>query len=470
MPPAPAAVANGELDRADDPGTYALRAMWRLALLSLPAVAIAPLLCEYAYRRGHSGRASLLFDFLTLVAGGAVVASVTTAIRKTAARGLTLVPPFALAAVLFSAIQWVAINPQPSPDFITYEKAATAMLTGGTPYPEYTYPPPFAQTLGYAERLLRPVAPSVFGPDAAWRIVFFGYAVLQLVLAGAVFVLLYSVMRTLGSSAAFAAAAVGAAMLVNVPLQATLAWNQANLLVLALALSALLVMDHSAPLAGLATTAGAMIKVYPAALVPLWWMSGRKKAAGWSVAWAALFVVAYQPIDNWIGFIRFWATQSATEYPRNSDATLLNLIGNGARLAGLGSGAQPPSWVRATFAVLVLSILCWGARRIWIRHHAASPLDAAQTRRAMVVSTAELLALALLISPRVWPHQFVYALPLTMVAAAVAPAERRALVALAALLVFGFPWSEVFPAPFVRQAGVALLLFTTAPHRAPARI
>jgi hypothetical protein len=87
----------------------------------------------------------------------------------------------------------------------------------------------------------------------------------------------------------------------------------------------------------------------------------------------------------------------------------------------------------------------------------------------MVVSTAELLALALLISPRVWPHQFVYALPLTMVAAVVASAERRLLVALAALLIFGFPWSEVFPAPFVRQVGVALLLFTTAPHRVPSR-
>ncbi len=463
--PAPAGVA-GRVDCADA-ATETLRQTWRGTLMLLPAVAIAPLLLEHLYQRSHAGRAPLLFDFLTLATGGAVIASAAFAVRKTGARGLALVPTLAFVAVLFSAVQWVAINTQPSPDFVTYEKAATALLMDGTPYPEYTYPPPFAQTLGYAERLLGFLVPETFGAGGGWRVVFYGYQVLQLALVGTLFVLLYVVMRSLGASAAFAGAAIGVAMLVNVPLQATLAWNQANLLVLALALTAL--FAERAALAGLATTAGAMIKVYPAALVPLWWIGDRKKSAAWSVAWAALFVVAFQPIDNWIGFVRFWASQSAVEFPRNSDATLLNLLGNGARLTGLASGGQPPAWVRMAFAALAAGIVVWGARRIWIRCRAASALDASAMRRAMIVSTAEILALALLVSPRVWPHQFVYALPLVAVAAAVVPSERRAMVALAAALIFGFPWSEVFPAPFIRQAGVVLLLVTTAPGRAVSR-
>ncbi|MDR1988980.1 MAG: DUF2029 domain-containing protein [Acidobacteriaceae bacterium] len=452
----------------DDESERALTMTWQATGMFLPLATIAPLALEFVYRRMYSEKPSLLFDLLDFFLSSAVVAGVAVAARKTRARAWALIPSLGCAAAVLSAIQWIAINQNPSYDFGVYRMASSALLSGASPFPDYTYPPLFAQTLGYVAYVLTHIAPAGFDIEHVWRLVFYLYQVVQIGLVGSIFLLLYRMARALGADTIYATAIVTLIMLVNTPLQATVGGNQANLYVLALSLVALALVDTSAPLAGLATTLGGMIKVYPSALIPLWWISGRRTVAIWGVFFAVVLILAYPPLNNWWEFVHFWTTQSVMSYPGTSDATLLGLIANGARIVGVAPEGRPPTWIRLVFMSVIVAILIWGARRVWRRQQGASDADAHSARVARAISTAEVLALTLLLSPRAWPHQFIYAMPLAIVAATIVPKERRVLVALAGCLIFAFPWSNVFLASCVRPIGIALLLFLTPPHLTPA--
>src|SRR5262249_48084647 len=86
--------------------------------------------------------------------------------------------------------------------------------------------------------------------------------------------------------------------------------------------------------------------------------------------------------------------------------------------------------------------------------------------RLLFTCTAEVLTLNLLISPLVWPHHFVFVMPLAVFAVATAGRQHPMLIGAFLFLTFMWPWSDVFILGYHRLAGVAIALAVTAPHAA----
>jgi hypothetical protein len=81
------------------------------------------------------------------------------------------------------------------------------------------------------------------------------------------------------------------------------------------------------------------------------------------------------------------------------------------------------------------------------------------------------LALALLVSPTVWEHHYVLALPLVLWAAAKRGRDRPWPVAIGAFLMLAVPTFDLFPLSYHRIVGLVLLLILTSPGKlaVPAR-
>ena len=85
----------------------------------------------------------------------------------------------------------------------------------------------------------------------------------------------------------------------------------------------------------------------------------------------------------------------------------------------------------------------------------------------LVGDTLDAIALGLLVSPVVWEHHYLLAMPLLIWAVSQVRAERLWLVGVSGFLIFALPTFDVFPLSYHRMAGLLLLLYLVAPLGAP---
>jgi hypothetical protein len=84
---------------------------------------------------------------------------------------------------------------------------------------------------------------------------------------------------------------------------------------------------------------------------------------------------------------------------------------------------------------------------------------------AFLAHGADALAFALLLSPSVWEHHYVMALPLALVACASRGGDRPGLLALGLFATLAMPTFDLYPLAYQRLAGLCLLLGLTGPGR-----
>lgn len=368
-------------------------------------------------------------------------------------------------------------------DYACYEQAAQAIVQGLNPYGDcYIYFPTPAQALAwlyqtgaYGATLM--LADGAAQVDQLWDLVFYLYEAMQFFQLMVAFALCYGLARRLGLEAQRAGVLVASLFLFNNPLLATLKHNQVNLWVLNLILLALLWLPRAPMLSGLAVALGGHIKLYPLILLAPWTLTRQWRAlVATGVGMVGLVLLQTNGGRDWQLWQAFLAF--ADSFPQGTffrDNSLHSLVYNTSGhlqwLAGDGSYHVNEGLVGRI--VLVIIGLC-GLAYLWRffqRERRAVDLSGradapTATQRPLIDlgHSMDAIALGLLISPVVWEHHYLLALPLVIWAlASQTKRERLWLVALSAFLIFVLPTFDIFPLSYHRLAGLLLLISTLPP-------
>lgn len=368
-------------------------------------------------------------------------------------------------------------------DYACYERAAQAIVHGLNPYGDcYIYFPTPAQALAWLYQAGADGAALALTDGAArvaqlWDLVFYLYEAAQFGQLIVAFALCYALARRLGLAAQRAGVLIACLFLFNNPLLATLKHNQVNLWVLNLILLALLWLPRSPLLSGLAVALGGHIKLYPLILLLPWTLTRHWRAlVATGVGMVGLVLIQTNGGRDWQLWQAFLAF--ADSFPQGSffrdnslHSLVYNTIGHLQWLAGDASYNVNDQLVGRI--VLVISGLC-GLAYLWrfvqrerrATNNAEPAHGSAAEQRSLIdlAHSMDAIALGLLISPVVWEHHYLLALPLVIWAlASQSKVERLWLVALSAFLIFVLPTFDIFPLSYHRLAGLLLLISTLPP-------
>lgn len=466
---------------AGDTGSIRLEAA-RLLASGVLAVAL-PLVLQalpFAWVRSTYGGQYQIFElfglcgFLFVAYNGAVDA------RRLRGRGaIELVPVLLFAAV---ALHWLFIISEYSwkaADFESYEVGAKALLAGASPYPgRYIYPPLLAQLLGWTVVAVSRLGASLgtaVSAESAWSLVFYFYQCAQYFAILLAYRLSQRFARRLGFSVLAASGLVATLFVLDNPLLRTVRHNQVNVFVLITVLGGILWLERRPWASGLLVAAGGHLKLLPFALALPWVLTRKWRAvvavAVGTIGIAALELLAGLPQDVWTAFLDYLPNAERGLALRNN--SLHSLLANVISAAGMVSPAETVEATAARLrdaaapAVLVVTLLVLAWFGVRIRSHL-------RERRSRLTSLSadaylsgalamEMVGVMLLLSPSVWEHHFVLAIPLTLWVTALRGKDRPLAVFVAAVLVFCVPTFDLFPLSYHRMTGLVMLLLLASP-------
>lgn len=355
-------------------------------------------------------------------------------------------------------------------DYEQYENAFRELILGKNPYRsgQYLYPPLFAQLMAFihfaGDRL---VGAEVISP---WVFVFYIYQCVQFFLGALAYKLTVRFASRIGFTDLYAVLLVTALFLFNFPLVRTLHLNQVNLLILDTTLVALLALGRFPSLGGAAITLGGLVKLYPFILgAPLLFMKKWRALLGLFASGALILLLSTrfgQDWSLWRQFVEFMlafpAERESSIWIRNT--SILSLLRNLSRFAGLPEAAVTPLYIAGALAVLA-----WIFLRLYQRERTCPTLPPGPAREAYrnFGNLIDFVSLSLLVTPSAWDHHFVLALPLALWAAALRRKDRPGWVAIATACIFVLPPFDVFPFSYLRMFGVIALLILASPSIQP---
>lgn len=367
-------------------------------------------------------------------------------------------------------------------DYACYERAAQAIVQGLNPYGDcYIYFPTSAQTLAWLYQGIRYGAGFVLADittktDQLWDLVFYLYEATQFFQVILAYALCYRLARRLGLEALRAGVLIAVLFLFNNPLLATLKHNQVNLWVLNLILFALLWLPRYPLLSGLCVALGGHIKLYPLILLLPWtltrqWRALLAAAAG-MIGLVLVQTQGGQDWHLWQAFLAFaGAFPKGTFFRDNSLHSLVyNTIGHLKWLLGDASYTVNEQLVGRLVLVAIGMLSILYLVRFFQRERRSAPLDQQgnnqreQRNLAAMGHMIDAIVLGLLISPVVWEHHYLLALPVVIWALANQDVTARlGLVGVSAFLIFVIPTFDIFPFSYHRLAGLLLLAATLPP-------
>ena len=249
-----------------------------------------------------------------------------------------------------------------------------------------------------------------------------------------------------------------------------------NLWVLDLILCAILLARSWPAVSGFAIALAAHIKLYPLVLLAPWGALKKRLVVVFAVTGflAIVFVQTGWGRDWrwWSQFLAFAPRFPAHTHFRNN--SVYCLVQNAFTAAGeaLGvDGAAVGIAARAAVFVITAAIIAWFVVRFVKRERILSRLEpnggvAGGPSRETVrffSHTVDALSLVMLISPTVWEHHYVFALPIIIWAYATRVNDRPWLVSLGSFLILALPTFDVFLLSHHRLVGLLILVFCTAP-------
>ena len=441
--------------------------------------ALAPLaLAEWAppfVGMSYSQR-SLPFELLGLTGGALWLFAAWRAWPR--ARG-GVAPLLEVAAPLLVALHFLVLTSEYAErrfDYDCYEYAGRALLAGQNPYEVgliYLYPPLTAKSMAGAFEVTS-AASTALGWSAArddvWERVFYLYQCAQLALAIAAYFLLRRFAREVGLDAVWTPVLVGALLVFDNPVFRTLRHGQVNLWILDLSLASVLFARRLPALSGAALALAGHVKLYPLLLALPMAIRRRWRALAWSAGFAALIALALAGWGRDFTLWREFADFARREFP--GEIALRNTSPHAIAWNATRFLTGAPRAVGTLATIAAAGFAAWYLARAWRRERALREACAGVETRAFATHAADALAFSLLVSPSVWEHHYVLALPLALVSVALRGRDRPGLVALGIFLAFGMPTFDLFPLSLHRLAGMGMLLALTPARRldaSPAR-
>jgi hypothetical protein len=418
------------------------------------------------------GRSFLPFELLGLTGGAALAAIAVFEARRRRPHGPR--EWIALAVPCLLALHFLTLTSEYAQrrfDYDCYEYAGRALLAGESPYRVgliYLYPPLTAQVFAQAHTAVA-AASAWLGAsadrDLVWDRVFYLYQCAQVLLVVAAYFLCLRYARTAGISGWWLPLLVGALVMFDNAVFRTLRHGQVNLWLLDLSLAGLLFARSRPAAAGAALAVAAHLKLYPLiALLPLL-VSGRWRAAALAVAGFGALVLVSAGFGRdawlWLEYLALLRQDFPGEiaFRNNSLHSLLYNL-DVLWLGGSGRGPLVSLGVRAGAALFG----AWFLVRLVRRERIRRAEDASAEARHFAGHVADALAFALLVSPSVWEHHYVMALPLAIHALATRGRERPVAVVACILAMLAMPTFDVFPLGHHRLAGMLGLLLLTPPR------
>ncbi len=481
----------------------------RIGLYALVAIAACLVPIWWASRRSSwvgatYGIETLRFELFGFLAAAALVlVAVAELRRRNALRGpwreaaVVLLP----LAVGLHFVTSISESTRKMWDYQVYEAAALQLRYGHNPYDpappylfgrprQYLYPPLTAQAFAKAYDAVA-TAPRVSGWGAAlerirttrdaetvfdqvfpvFDSVFYYYRCAQLLLVLLAYYLCYVFARRLRIPPLWVHALVAGLLLLNNPLFRTLRWNQVNLWLLDLGLIGILAARYWGPVAGFAIALAGHIKLYPLTLLAALVGARQWRAATWTLL--SLVLILFLQTDFfrdwtvWQQFFVFFRDFSWNVELSFRNNSVYSLTHNSLRLLAGVDPAQHAAAIRASSSALSLAAAVWLVRRFAVREttwRRGGEREALAGIR-LLGHGADALALGLLVSPSVWEHHYVLAMPLIIWVVALRGRDRPWAVGSAALLVLALPTFDVFPVSYHRIVGLVMLLVLADPRR-----
>ena len=369
-------------------------------------------------------------------------------------------------------------------DYQCYEIAAKAIIEGTNPYSNpdyiYTYPPLTAQVFSVLYQLvdrggslLYPVG--TYQQETVWAIVFYLYQCSQLMLIILTYFLCYRFARNTGFKSVPASVIITALLLFNNPLIRTLKHGQVNLWVLDLFLLAVLLLERYPLISGLAIALGGHIKLYPLILLLPWGVTKQWRAVvGALISFFSILLIQTawgRDWELWHQFLVFFSSGTLNsayqpDFFRNN--SLHSLIYNFAKITDLQTGFVKVVFLVATFAVATWFVVRFIKRE---KYYFALVKTADFQSRSRWENTFRLyghssdaMALGLLISPSVWEHHYILAMPIAIWAVATRGYDKPWLVGIGTFFMFCLPTFDIFPFSYHRIVGLLTLLYLTSPE------
>ncbi len=368
-------------------------------------------------------------------------------------------------------------------DYGVYEQAAKDVAAGKSPYhfEFFQYPPLMAQVMAGTARATENVAAGL-GLDAtrleSWDVVYYLYQCMQFILVVLLYWLGYLFARGLGLGKAAGAMVVCALLVFNTPLLDIVRWNQVDLWMVNTILAAVLVVQHRPYLSGIALALGGHIKLSPLIVLGPGALARRWRTVVGAVgAGGAIVLLQTNFGRSWHLWREFLINYGQFTLHRIDpiNASVYNLVHTLLHPIGAMSGMDQStlltavSWI--TGAVNV-ALLIWFAVRFFQRERAyqqiaqpgAAPSRNNRPLRARLYGHAmDAIALGLLVSPSVWVHHYILALPIVVWLIGTRGSNKPWLVGIAAALMLLLPATGVFPFNYHRVAGLVMALILTPP-------
>lgn len=387
----------------------------------------------------------------------------------------SVAPTLVLLLIGFHYLMYLAAHSNRSGDYICYEKAGAALLADQDPYSYaegYIYPPLPAQAFAVALNAAQAVSP-FSSAEAGPLLIFYVYQCVQLLLLLTAYALMVELVRRLQVPRLPASLLVGALFLCSTPLLRTVMYNQVNLWILDIMLSAGLYASSHPLVSGAAAALGAHAKLYPAILIFPWTVMRRFMVIAGFVGGGAL-ILALQAIlpgglGLWASFLRFFRAFPSHQLPR--DNSLHNVAASIERVALLLGIPQSTAAVLTTVALaaMTLGVVGWYLARSLERERSWRTAATVEGRvpaldaRRTIGHLCDAMGFMLLLSPVAWEHHFILAMPLAALAVVDHGDRRPWLVGGALLLVFAIPTYDVWPLSYNRLAGLLILLTVCTP-------
>ncbi|WP_017663353.1 glycosyltransferase 87 family protein [Baaleninema simplex] len=391
----------------------------------------------------------------------------------------TVLPFLTLLVFLFITTEFSQV----SRDYIAYQKAAEALIEGGALYADraqlYIYPPLLAQLLANGYRAIA-FFYDIFGAPQelpAWDAVFYIYQCLQYFAIAIAYFLSLKFVRDIGfRSRFFSKMLVTATFIINEPLYRTFHFNQINIWILNAFLMGIVLLQNRAIASGIAVALGVHLKIYPILLAVPWAIARTRTAilSGISTFFIVLFFQTHQAsnLSVWQDFLNYISrgVEKPTAYRNNSIYSLVyNSFKSLLRILGIPNETDWVFQAIDTFvAVLTFLIILEFCRRLIQREKQYKILRSNLNETSCAIyrnygHSLDAIALSLLISPSVWVHHYVIAVPLVLWAIVTQYKYRPQLPWLGTFLIIGLPTFDIFPLSYHRLLGTVLLLYITSP-------
>lgn len=364
-------------------------------------------------------------------------------------------------------------------DYIAFEKGAKAIFNGISPYIDtenpYVYPPLVGQVMAFLYQIvIRLPFFSIENNDRGWQIVFYLFQCSQVLLISFAYFLTYILARKIGLKSIPASLIVAGLFLFNNSVVRTFNFHQTNLWILNFVLIGILLQQSYPFISSFAVALGFHIKMYPFILILPWIAMRRWRLLfGTAIGLLSIAIIQTNMGRDWTilkYFLGYLADVSKPNPYRNN--SINSVVSNFFKIPNVLFGTSF-DLVPLIVTIITLVIFIWFLIRFFRREKIYRDLTkptSSKTQNSwndtfrLYGHSMDAIALGLLISPSVYEHHYIIAIPLALWSIATCKSPQIVPIGIGIFLIFCMPTFDLFPLSFHRLIGLLMLVYFTAPE------